>query len=209
MYFNLQTNAEKFPKEIFQVIKKMKKIIVISAPSGGGKSVVSKFILEKFPNISFSISSTTRKIREGEKDGNHYYFLTQTDFENKIKNNEFIEYEEIFGNYYGTLKSEVDKIWTENKILLFDIDVKGAYSIKKNYPNETLLIFLKPPSIEILAERLKNRKTENEEQIKNRISRAELEIEMSKNFDFIVTNSLLDETLNTVQKIINENIFNE
>ena len=183
----------------------VKKIIVISAPSGGGKGVVSNYILKNFPNVCFSISSTTRKIREGEKNGIHYYFLTQTNFENKIKNDEFIEYEEIFGNYYGTLKSEVENAFNENKILLFDIDVKGAYSIKKCYPDETLLIFLKPPSLEILADRLKNRKTENDEQIKNRIARAELEIEMSKDFDYIITNDLLEETLHTVHKIICEN----
>ena len=179
-----------------------KRIIVISAPSGGGKSVVANYILQNFRNVCFSISSTTRKMREGEVDGVHYYFLDRAEFEKKISNDEFVEYEEIFGNYYGTLRTEVEKAFAANQVLLFDIDVKGAYSIKEHYNEESLLIFLKPPSIEILTERLQNRKTETAEQIKNRIARAELEIAMSNDFDFIITNSILEDTLSEINKAI-------
>jgi guanylate kinase len=183
-----------------------KRIIVISAPSGGGKSVVANYILENFPNICFSISSTTRNKREGEEDNIHYYFLSKEKFIEKMNNGEFVEYEEIYGNYYGTLKSEIEKTFAENRVMLFDIDVKGAYSIRNQYPQESLLIFLKPPSIEVLEQRLRNRKTESEEQIKTRLSRAKSEIEMNADFDYIVENNDLQETLSKVHQIIKENI---
>lgn len=183
-----------------------KRIIVISAPSGGGKSVVANYILENFPNICFSISSTTRNKREGEEDNIHYYFLSKEKFIEKMNNGEFVEYEEIYGNYYGTLKSEIEKTFAENRVMLFDIDVKGAYSIRNQYPQESLLIFLKPPSIEVLEQRLRDRKTESEEQIKTRLSRAKSEIEMNADFDYIVENNDLQETLSKVHQIIKENI---
>ena len=183
-----------------------KRIIVIAAPSGGGKSVVANYILHNFSNICFSISSTTRNKREGEENNEHYYFLSKEKFLEKINNGEFVEYEEIHGNYYGTLKSEIDKIFAENKVILFDIDVKGAYSIRNQYPEESILIFLKPPSIELLEQRLRNRKTESEEQIRTRIERSKLEIEMSSDFDYIVENDNLQETLDKVSQIIKENI---
>jgi guanylate kinase len=187
-------------------MNKQKNIIVISAPSGGGKSVVSRHILSKFPNVNFSISTTTREKRSGEEDGKHYYFISKEEFQQKIDNNEFVEYEKIFGNYYGTLKSEVENILSENKVLLFDIDVKGAYSIKNEYPEKTILIFLKPPSIEVLMKRLRGRETEKEEQIQKRISRAQIEIDLSKNFDYIVINDNLQKTLAEIDKIMNKNI---
>lgn len=184
-----------------------KKIVVLSAPSGGGKSVAANYILENFPQIRFSISATTRQKRNGEIEGQHYFFLKKQEFEEKIKSNEFVEFEEIFGNYYGTLKSEVDFNLKNNNLLLFDIDVKGAYSIKKHYANESLLIFLKPPSLEVLETRLRNRKTETDEQINDRIARAKMEISNCDNFDFVIVNDVLEETLKQIDEILKENLF--
>ncbi len=182
-----------------------KQLIVISAPSGGGKSVVTRYILSKFPNVIFSISATTRPKRPNEIDGKDYYFLSKDKFQELISQNQLIEWEELFGNYYGTLKSEVQKALDNNKIMLFDIDVKGALSLKKHYPDNTLLIFLTPPSRDVLIERLRKRGTESEEQLKNRLARAEMEISMSKEFDYIVVNDILEETLQKVEQIFTEN----
>lgn len=181
-----------------------KRIIVVSAPSGGGKSIVANHILEHYKNVQFSISATTRKMRKGEVNGKHYYFLSKEEFEEKIKANEFVEYESIFSNYYGTLCSEIELAFEKQKQILFDIDVKGAYSIKKHYPEDTLLIFLKPPSLEVLKNRLINRKTETEEQLEKRIARAKMEIEMSADFDFVIVNDVLDETLKQVDDILSK-----
>ena len=185
----------------------MKKILVISAPSGGGKSVVANYILNNFDNFSFSISSTTRNIREGESEGVNYYFLDKDSFTEKINNNEFVEYEVFFGNYYGTMVSELERIISINKIPLLDIDVKGAFSIKKYYRDDAFLLFLKPPSIDVLKERLINRKTETSEQIEKRIARAKMEIEMSKDFDCILVNDKLDVLLEQVKELIEKKIY--
>ncbi len=183
----------------------MKRLIVISAPSGGGKSVVSRHLQSLFPNLAFSISATTRNRRPKETDGKDYFFINHNDFKQKIENNELVEYEEIFGNYYGTLRSEVDKSLINNAYMLFDIDVKGALSLKNAYPDDTLLIFLAPPNIETLENRLKNRGTETLEQIENRISRAKMEIAMSKDFDYIVVNEYLPKTFSDIENIIKLN----
>jgi len=187
---------------------KTKRFIVLSSPSGGGKTTVAKFLMGKYPQISFSISATTRKKRDGEVDGRDYYFLSKDEFEVKIKNNELIEYEEIFGNYYGTPISELKRAMDEDKILLFDVDVKGALSIRKHYPTESLLVFLSPPSIEILEQRLRNRQTENEEQLTKRLARAKSEIDQADRFDYLIVNNILEETLDKSDKIIHDEIFN-
>ena len=190
-------------------MSKKKHLIVLSSPSGGGKSTVSRYLLRKFENLKFSVSATTRKIRPNEIDSKDYYFFSNAKFEEKIKNNELVEYELIFGNYYGTLRSEIDKVLQDHKCLLFDIDVKGALSIKKAYPHDSILIFLSPPSVEELGKRLRHRGTESDEEISNRLKRAELEMSYREEFDFDIINISLNDTLNSVHKIVNKNCPNK
>ncbi|CUT00338.1 guanylate kinase [Candidatus Kryptonium thompsonii] len=159
------------------------KLIVVSAPSGSGKTTIAKKILEKFPFMKFSVSATTRPKRNGEVDGKDYFFLSREEFEKKIQNGELLEWEEIYGNYYGTLKSVVESALKNGDILVFDVDVNGAISIKEKFPEDSVLIFIKPPNMETLKERLKRRKTESEEQIKRRLERVPMELEKAKYFD--------------------------
>lgn len=180
---------------------KIKSLIVISSPSGGGKSTIAKYLLSKYPKIEFSVSATTRKKREKETEGKDYHFLTKRQFQNKIENDELVEYEEIFGNYYGTLKSEVAKSIENNQTVLFDVDVKGALSLRKYFPENTLLIFISPPSIEILEQRLRNRRTESEEEIKNRLNRAEEEKQYSDKFDYLIVNDKLENAFAKIEEI--------
>jgi len=184
-----------------------KRLIVLSAPSGGGKTTVAKHLLSTFSELKFSISATTRQKRDNEVNGRDYHFLSKEEFTEKIKNKELVEYEEIYGNYYGTLYSEIDEAIKNDKILLFDVDVKGAISIKNSYPKEALLIFLMPPDIEILKQRLRDRKTETDEQFEKRIDRVRMELEMKDKFDYIVVNDKLDKTLKEVENIVRNNIF--
>ncbi len=181
----------------------MKRLIVISAPSGAGKTTITKRILDSHPNdLTFSISATTRPMRQGERDGIDYYFLTKDEFLQKIKDNELIEYEEIFGNYYGTPVSEIERAQSQNKRLLFDIDVKGGISIRSRFPDDSLLIFIAPPSLEVLRERLNKRGTETEEVIERRLARAKMEMEMAKIYDFQVVNEDLEKAISDVRQII-------
>ncbi len=189
-------------------MKYKKNILVLSSPSGGGKSTIAKYILENFKDIHFSISATTRAMRPGEINGTHYHFLTVDEFDSKIKNDELIEYEMIFNNYYGTLKSITVNELAKDKILLFDVDVKGALSIKKHFPENSLLIFISPPSIEVLEQRLKDRNTETDEQVKVRIDRTKMEMEFCNQFDYTVINDVLDDTLLEINDVINKEIYN-
>ena len=182
-------------------------LYAIAAPSGAGKTTIVKEILRNNPDIEFSVSATTRKKRNNEINGKDYYFISKEEFENKIKNGDFIEYEKIFdGNYYGTLKSVVEDVIKRGKSMLFDIDVLGALSIKKHYKNNSVLIFIKPPGKEEIMERLKNRKTETPEQIENRLSRFDIEMAKMNEFDYIVLNDNLKTAVNKVQEIINKTI---
>jgi guanylate kinase len=182
-------------------------LYAIAAPSGAGKTTIVKEILRNNPDIEFSVSATTRKKRNNEINGKDYYFISKEEFENKIKNGDFIEYEKIFdGNYYGTLKSVVEDVIKRGKSMLFDIDVLGALSIKKHYKNNSVLIFIKPPGKEEIMERLKNRKTETPEQIENRLSRFDIEMAKMNEFDYIVLNDDLKTAVNKVQEIINKTI---
>lgn len=182
-----------------------KNLIVLSSPSGGGKSTIAKYLLKNYPHLKFSVSCTTRIQRPKEIEGLDYYFVSKAEFENKVNKNEFAEYEEFFGNIYGTLKSEINNIISQGKCVLFDVDVKGALSLKMAYPDDALLVFIAPPSMEILELRLKNRGTETQEQIDKRLERADLEMKMSKQFDYIIINDILENSFNEIDKIANDN----
>ena len=184
---------------------KNKKLIVFSAPSGAGKTTLVKYIIESFSEIRFSISATSRKARGQEKDGKDYYFLSSEEFKTRIKNDEFIEYEEVYGgNYYGTLKSEVDRIWKDKKIAIFDLDVVGGANLKGMFPDETLSIFVMPPSIEILRGRLIERGDVSKEEIDVRIKKAESELDYASKFDNIIINNDLEESKKIAFTIIKE-----
>ncbi|MEI8102159.1 MAG: guanylate kinase [Chlorobium sp.] len=180
------------------------KLIVFSAPSGTGKSTVVHLALKRLPNIRFSVSATTRKIRQGEVDGINYYFLDKEDFETKIREDAFIEHEFFFGNYYGTLFDKTIQIIAKGEHILLDLDVKGALNLKKFFPDNSLLLFLKPPSMEVLRERLRVRETENERDREVRLERAVMELEYAEMFDEIVVNDILDSAVDTVTAIINK-----
>ena len=176
-------------------------LIVLSAPSGAGKTTIAKMLTKRHPEMAISVSATTRPKRPREKDKRDYFFISQSDFEENIRKKNFIEYEEVHGDYYGTLKNQVEELLAQNKIVVFDIDVKGALSIKKMYP-EALLIFIKAPSEKELRRRLKNRKSESEEAIQKRLSRIEFEIAQAAKFDHIVINDNLNHALAQIEKII-------
>lgn len=177
-------------------------LFVISAPSGTGKTTVVRSVLQHFPDMVFSISATSRPKRPGEKDGVDYHFLTPQRFEEAIKNEELVEWENIYGNYYGTLRKHIDEALAQKKHMLFDIDVNGALSIRKLFPNDSVLIFLRPPSLEELKKRLKKRGTDSDDVIRTRLERARMEMELAESFDYVVTNDDLEATLKTVHHII-------
>jgi guanylate kinase len=181
----------------------MVKSIIFSAPSGSGKTTIVKYILQNFPSIQFSISVTTRQIRPGETNGKDYHFISVEEFKSKIENDEFIEYEEVYpGLFYGTLKSEVQKIWNDGGIVIYDMDVVGGVNLKKQFGQESLSFFVKVPTIEELEERLRSRGTESEEKIQMRISKAKSEMEYENQFDIILVNSNLENTLKITEEII-------
>jgi len=180
------------------------KLIVFAAPSGTGKSTIAKHVLETVPNLSFSVSATTRPRRNGEEHGREYFFLSKAEFEQKIQHGDFIEYELFFDNYYGTLKGATDEILRCGKHLLLDLDVKGALNVKRLYDGRALLLFIKPPSFEILRERLMNRKSETAEAIQKRLERASYELSFAERFDKVVVNDDLERACSEVISIINQ-----
>lgn len=170
-----------------------KKVIIFSAPSGSGKTTIIKRLLSYFPEFEFSISATSRKPRTGETDGHDYYFLSKESFEEKVNNNQFLEWEEVYaGTRYGTLKSEIDRIWGNGKIVVFDVDVLGGMRLKEYFGSKALSIFVMPPSIEVLEQRLRIRNTETEEAIQKRLSRSSLELQHSTKFDLTIVNDILE-----------------
>ena len=179
-------------------------LIVVSAPSGAGKTTIVKAILAKYPSMLFSVSATTRPKRDIEVDGKDYFFLQRADFERRIAAGQLVEWEEIYGNLYGTLKAEVDKALTSGRTMLFDIDVKGGLSIKRLYPDDSIIIFIKPPSIEVLRDRLRNRKTEDDATFKRRMDRVAMELGMASQFDYQVVNDNLEQAIAEVDKLVIE-----
>ena len=177
------------------------KLIIFSAPSGAGKTTIVKHLLKCDLNFGFSISATTRKPRGEEVNGREYYFLTEEEFKSKIKNNEFLEWEEVYpGSYYGTLKSEVDRICSNGENIVFDVDVAGGYNIKKLYDERALAVFVQPPSIEELERRLNSRSTDDPEVIQARIAKAEHEMTYSGLFDVIIVNDKLEDALREAEE---------
>ena len=177
--------------DVTRVLIPPKKIVVITAPSGAGKSSIVRKLLVQKHELAFSISCTTREKRVGETDGKDYYFVSADDFKRKIQNNEFAEYEEVYpGKFYGTLKTEIEKIWAHRKVAVFD--VKGAEALKKQFGKDAITIFIQPPSKESLINRLKNRASEDDKSLKARIKRSEEELSYAPKFDKIVMNHDFD-----------------
>ena len=181
------------------------KLIVFSAPSGSGKTTIVKHLLKQSElNLEFSISATSRDKRGEEINGKDYYFLSAKEFISKIKNDEFLEWEEVYrDNFYGTLKKEVERIWALGKHVIFDIDVSGGLRIKRKFPEQTLAVFVKPPSIDELKIRLKKRKTESEDKKNMRVSKASAELATAPLFDVIIENDSLDKALNEAYTLVN------
>jgi guanylate kinase len=182
------------------------KLIVISAPSGSGKTTIANALLRRHPQFIFSVSATTRTKRPNEKHGKHYYFLTKEEFKRAIVNNELVEWEEIYGNFYGTLKHVVDEALTQGQIVLFDVDVNGGLSIKRQYPEDAVLIFIKPPSPEALKKRLQRRNTEDDTQLKHRLGRVPMELERGLLYDYSVVNDDLNKAIDEVDEIVKKAI---
>jgi len=180
------------------------KLFVFSAPSGSGKTTIVRHLLnqEKL-NLAFSISATSRKPRGNEKDGEDYYFISLEEFKNNIKADNFLEWEEVYrDNFYGTLKAEVERIWAQKKHVIFDIDVVGGLRIKKKFPEKTLAVFVKPPSVDELKIRLKKRSTESEEKINMRIAKASVELATAPQFDKIIKNYDLEVALKEAEELV-------
>ncbi|WP_267740439.1 guanylate kinase [Myroides injenensis] len=187
------------------------KLIVFSAPSGSGKTTIVRHLLEQEDlNLEFSISCTSRAPRGEEINGKDYYFISLEDFKKHIKNEDFLEWEEVYrDNFYGTLKSEVERIWAEGKNVIFDIDVAGGLRIKRKFPEETIAVFVKPPSIDELKIRLKKRSTESDDKINMRIAKASVELATAPQFDMIIKNYDLDTAKAEATQLVKDFIQSE
>jgi len=187
-------------------MNKTGKLIVFSAPSGSGKTTIVHHLLQfKELNLDFSISATSRKKRGTEINEKDYYFISLNQFQKHIKNNDFVEWEEVYSdNFYGTLKKEIERIWSLGKNVIFDIDVKGGLNIKSQYPNQTLAIFVQPPSITEMERRLRNRNTDSEEKIKERVLKAEKELKFAQDFDIVLVNDKLEAAKNNAYNLVNK-----
>jgi guanylate kinase len=180
------------------------KLVIFCAPSGAGKTTLVRHLAANYPDkLEFSISACSRPRREGETHGKDYYFLSVEEFKQKIVSNEFVEWEQVYtNNYYGTLRSEIERIWAKNKAVLFDVDVVGGINLKKIYGENALGIFVKAPSVEELERRLRTRNTETEESIKRRIGKAAREMEFETRFDKIIVNSDMEEAKRMAEQLV-------
>lgn len=186
-----------------------RKALLFSAPSGSGKTTIIRELLQRFDCFEFAISATSRQPRAGERNGEDYYFLTPETFRQRVDNGDFLEWEEVYaGTCYGTLKSEIDRIWDNGHVIIFDVDVNGGMNIKKYFGSDALAIFVMPPSVEVLSQRLRSRGTESEEAIAKRLARSAEELKMSGQFDVTVVNDLLDRAVDETQRIINNYLLN-
>ncbi len=180
------------------------KLLIFSAPSGSGKTTIVRHLLKQPElNLAFSVSATSRPRRGKEKHGEHYYFMSASEFKQHIKNEDFLEWEEVYRDcFYGTLKSEVERLWAEGKNVIFDIDVAGGLRIKKKFPERTLAVFVKPPSVDELKIRLKKRSTEDDDKINMRIAKASVELATAPQFDKIIKNYDLDTALEEAHQLV-------
>jgi len=179
------------------------KLLIITAPSGAGKTTIVRHLMEKFPKLEFSVSATTRSPRANEEHGQDYYFMSADDFLKKVESLAFVEWEQVYeGKYYGTLKSEVEDKLQNGISLIFDIDVKGAINLKKQFPENSLSIFVKTPNLQTLIERLSNRSTEDSDELRTRIQKAKKELLYEHNFDTIIINDVLEDTLAQVEELV-------
>jgi len=179
------------------------KIIIITAPSGAGKTSITRFLLKEFPQLAFSVSAATRNGRSNEKNGVDYYFISEEDFTRKIQHNEFVEWEMVYeGKYYGTLKSELERIWNNQQVPVLDIDVKGAIHVQQQYPDTTLSIFVEPPSVDELKRRLNSRGTETDESLQARVNKAAYEISFKHYFHQIILNDNLERACKQAKEVV-------
>jgi guanylate kinase len=181
------------------------KLIIFSAPSGAGKTTIVHRLIESRSDLEFSVSACSRPMRANEKNGVDYYFISANAFRNKIQHDEFLEWQEVYENsFYGTLKTEVERIWKDGKHVIFDVDVKGGLNIKNYGKENALAIFVMPPSMEVLEARLKNRSTETEESLKKRLDKATYEMTFSKKFDVVIINDDLERAVNQAKAAVDE-----
>jgi guanylate kinase len=179
------------------------KIIIITAPSGAGKTSITRHLLQTFPQLAFSVSAATRQARANEQHGKDYYFISEEEFQRKIQNNEFVEWEMVYeARYYGTLKTELTRIWDDNKVPVLDIDVKGAIHVQGQYPDTTLSLFIQPPSIDELKRRLVSRGTESDTSLSARINKAGYEISFSHSFNQVIVNDDLEKAKREAAAIV-------
>ena len=181
------------------------KLLILSAPSGSGKTTIAKHLLKTFPELQFSVSACSREKRPGEEEGRDYYFLTAEEFRKKVENDEFVEWEEVYpGQYYGTLRSELQRIWDAGGHVVFDVDVVGGLNIKKKFPSDSLSIFIQAPSLGELEKRLRARSTESEDSIRKRVGKARKEMESAHLFDKVLINDRLVSALKEVEKLVGD-----